>query len=449
MSNSTCSVSNAFSLGFTLKFSIAILILANIYSAVAAQQSSKSILFTQSSQSAEVEQGKSQSLPEYISASDNTPISVQLTAVDDAGRLPDWLSVNGKVLNGVHYTAGSEISFDFDATNLSIGTYYATVTAAAGGYNDAVLKIKLNVTSGSSGVLANFKVNFQDPATIPPAGWLRDYGQAFGLRTSAYQDSGYTYGWIKRSDKTPLDLTKNGRRRTSPADILLATFIHMQAGDMPTFKGTRTEGIWEAQVASGNYEVTVSAGDDTQINSKHSINGEGISAISRFVPAAGMKFKSATVIVSVSDGYLTVDAAGGTNTKINWIIIKPYMGKRPSVVSVNPDNNSVNINENTSVSTSVLKLPNSGINNATITKNNVYLTEERTGAIVPSNVNGTGGGDAITLVPSSPLKLSTTYRFTITARVKDLSDSAFIPYSSTFTTGSSVAANMANVRSIK
>ena len=129
-----------------------------------------------------------------------------------------------------------------------------------------------------------------------------------------------------------------------------------------------------------------------------------------------------------------MDAKGGVNTKINYIIIQPDTSRRPSVGNVNPQNSSINVNENSSISTSILKLPNSGVNNSTITTANVYLAEEGTGALVPSTVNGTGGGDAITLVPNKPLKLSTIYRFTITPGVKDLSDSSFIPYSSIFTT---------------
>jgi hypothetical protein len=125
----------------------------------------------------------------------------------------------------------------------------------------------------------NIKVNFQDAATIPPTGWLRDYGQSFGSRTSSYQGSGYYYGWIKRSDNTLLDLTQNGRRRSSPSNILLATLMHMQANHQSTFNGTRIEGIWQAKTANGKYDVTVSVGDDAYINSKHSINVEGVSAI--------------------------------------------------------------------------------------------------------------------------------------------------------------------------
>lgn len=446
MKKSTFSFLKDFSVRFTLRFCFVLLLIGSFHSPTTAQTSGKSILFNQASESAEVQQGGTQSLGEYIATSDISPVSANLSAVDDAGRIPVWLSVNGKSLNGISYTTGSEISFDFDATNLSIGTYYATVTASATGYNSAVLNIKLSVTSGNSGTLANIKVNFQDSATVPPSGWLRDYGQAFGSRTSANQGSGNTYGWIKRSDNTPLDLTKNGRKRSSPSDILLATLMHMQANDLSTFTGTRIEGIWQAQVANGNYEVSVSVGDATATNSKYSINVEGVSAIAQFVPTSSAMFKSATVIVSVADGYLTVDAIGGTNTKINWITVKPYTGRRPSVVSVSPDNSSVNVSTNTSISTSVLKLPNSGINNATITSGNVYLTEQATGAAVSANVNGTGGGDAITLVPASPLKLNTAYNFNITSGVKDLTDSSFIPYSSSFTTGSATASDLTNVR---
>ncbi len=404
------------------------------------------IMFSQASESAEVAQGNTQSLGEYISTSNNTPVNAKLTAIDDAGKMPNWLYVNGKNLNGIGYTTGSEITFDFDATNLSIGTYYATVTASATGYNNAVLSIKLSVTSGTSGTAANVKVNFQDSATTTPLGWLRDYGQAFGSRTSAYQGNGNVYGWVKRSDNSLLDLTKNGRKRTSPSDILLATMMHMQADDLSSFSGTRIEGVWQAKVANGAYEVTVSVGDGAQIDSKHSISVEGVKVISQFIPTSTVMFKSATVIVSVSDGYLTVDGADGTNTKINWIAIKPYTGNRPSVVTVSPESGSVNVNENTSISTSILNLPNDGINNATITSGNVYLTENATGALVPAKVNGTGGGDAITLVPSSPLKLGTTYRFTITSGVKDLAGYSFVPYSSTFTTTASSSGSITTVQ---
>jgi hypothetical protein len=150
---------------------------------------SKAITFTQSSQSVEVEQGSSQNLLDYISTTDNVPVNAHLTAVDGSNHVPTWLTVNGSVLNNLNYTTGSEITFNFDATNLSVGKYPAVVTASATGYTSAVLDILLTVKSPSGGALTNIKVNFQDSATVPPSGWLRDFGQAFGPRSSANQGS--------------------------------------------------------------------------------------------------------------------------------------------------------------------------------------------------------------------------------------------------------------------
>ena len=141
-------------------------------------------MITKSSQSAKLEQGTSQGLLEYISTSDDNPVSARLRAVDGAGKIPTWLTVNGKFLNGIRYTTGSEITFDFDAANLSIGTYHATVTASAKGYNNGVLNIKLRVTRRSSDTLTNYKVNFQGTPTVTPSNWLWDYRELFGLKTS-------------------------------------------------------------------------------------------------------------------------------------------------------------------------------------------------------------------------------------------------------------------------
>ena len=413
---------------------------------VTSDANASSILFTQSSQTVEVEQGGTQTLLEYLSTSDSNPTSVKLNAVDDEGKIPNWISVNGAAVNNISYTTGSEISFSFDATNLSIGTYSTKIIASASGYNSGVLEIFLTVKSGTTGTLTDIKVNFQDSTSTVPTGWLRDFGQMFGSRNSANQGTGNIYGWIKKADNTPLDLTKNGRKRSSPSDPILSTLMHMQGNNVSNFSGTSIEGIWEAQVANGNYDVTVSVGDGTQIDSKHSINVEGVPAIVNFVPTSATKFKTATISVTVADGLLTVDATGGFNTKINSIIIQPTTTIRPSVVRLNPENSSQNVSENTSVSTSILNLPNGGINNATITTSSVYLIEEISGARVPANVNGTGGGDAITLVPSAALKLNTNYTFTITDSVRDLSGAPFIPYSSTFRTSSVSSSEVINAK---
>jgi hypothetical protein len=61
-------------------------------------------------------------------------------------------------------------------------------------------------TAGSIEV-KTIKVNFQDKATIPPTGYIRDYGQPYAQRTGLYQSTGLTYGWKRKSDNTALNLT--------------------------------------------------------------------------------------------------------------------------------------------------------------------------------------------------------------------------------------------------
>jgi len=108
--------------------------------------------------------------------------------------------------------------------------------------------------------------------------------------------------------------------------------------------------------------------------------------------------------------------------------------KKPSVISMDPDNNAESVSEISPVSTMILKLPNGKLNSTTITDQTVFLTEDKSGAVVPSRVYETDGGTMIKLVPAKKLKLNTTYKFTISSGVKDVSGSSFVSYTSRFTT---------------
>lgn len=404
----------------------------------------ENIQFVQASYNIELQQGTSQGISEYISTSDNVPVSATLRSTDGNGVVPTWLSVNNQRLNGIAYTSGSEITFVVDAANMAIGSYTANVSAASSGYVSGSIIINISVIAANLST-STLKVNFQDSATITPTGWLRDFGQHYAGRNSPQQGRGNKYGWFKTNKVNALDLRLNGRRRNTPSDVLLSTLMHMQGDAIPTFTGTKVEGIWQAEFKNGVYDVTVSVGDGTQTDSRHTVNVEGVNVINNFIPSSTQRFFKTTTTLSLADNLLTVDANGGVNTKINWITLVPSLTRRPSVVEVTPQNKATNISINSSISTSILKLPNGGINNNTIKSSTVYLKEEATGIVIPANVNGTGGGDAITLVPTASLKNNTVYRFTITPGVKDLSNFSFVPYSTTFKTGSDTPVNLLNV----
>jgi hypothetical protein len=249
-----------------------------------------------------------------------------------------WLTVPPAVLGTISF-GGANISSD-----LAPGTYKGALIASATGYESDTLGFRLIVVDGIS--LNSTYVNFQNAATIPPNNWVRDFGQAYAFRTAPYQLSGLQYGWRRKTDATPFNITSNGFNRNEPEDITLSTLIYMQANNVSgTFPGSKTQCYWEIKVPNGTYDVNVSAGDGVGDGNPESDNlkVEGVSAITGFVPSglpgSSTRFKQATVRVPVTDEHITITADGGTNTKINYARITP--------VSIAPfigwSNNTINL----------------------------------------------------------------------------------------------------------
>ncbi|WP_203819118.1 Ig-like domain-containing protein [Paractinoplanes ferrugineus] len=178
----------------------------------------------------------------------------------------------------------------------------------------ALLMLPIAVaTPAHAAVTALTKVNFQPAASAVPSGYVADTGAAF---TDARG-----WGWVRQGTSTPLDLTRNTRDRArTGVDARLNTLIHLQYGDVGGTNGVLTPGAWEYAVADGTYQVTVSAGDQAPYDSRNTVDVEGIRAIDGFVSTAAAEFRQATTTVTVTDGRLTV-AAAGTNTKLNYVEI--------------------------------------------------------------------------------------------------------------------------------
>ncbi|NKX50482.1 hypothetical protein HER39_07860, partial [Arthrobacter deserti] len=203
--------------------------------------------------------------------------------------------------------------------------------ASNGDYQDYVFLVTGAKPANQQADPGAIRINFSDQAAALPAGYLRDYGQGFASRTGADQGSGLEYGWKNQATETALDITANGRFRSVAAqtDQRLKTFMHMQSADVPNFSGVPAYAFWEIGLEDGLYAVTVAAGDTLfqSAPGAHTINLEGRTVIDRFTPTgssgAATRTTTATAQVAVTDGYLTVDAIGGTNTKIDYIDIVP------------------------------------------------------------------------------------------------------------------------------
>lgn len=307
----------------------------------------------------------------------------------------------------------------------------AGVLAVALGVSGAIVQLP----AAAQATTFAAKINFSDSGTVPPSGYLRDYGQSFGPRSGSYQGSGLSYGWLQMGTTSPVSLVGNGRNRgtASQPDLRLATLMHMQlAGG----SGVKTPGTWEIAVPNGTYIVTVAVGDPAYTDSVHSIQVEDQNVIGAFTPTSTKLHHSATRYPTVTDGRLTISPATGVNTKINYLTIAPLTGadSRPQIRAVTPANATTEVSVNASV-VADLRLLGSGVDASTLTASSVTLAPATGGRNVDANLLTSGGGDVINLSPRSPLAPNTTYRFSVSSSVKDLAGRSFVGFSTIFRTG--------------
>jgi|GEM_PF-2012637 len=156
----------------------------------------------------------------------------------------------------------------------------------------------------------NVNINFQTAATATPASYIADTGLPYNATRG--------FGWINPNTKQPVDLQVNMRLRSGTGDIKQLSLVQMQATTSPQVPGT-----WEYAVTNGAYRVTISAGDFSYFDSNNQLNIEGLPVIADFSQTSGTKFRTATAVVQVTDGKLTVDASGGVNSKMNYVTFAP------------------------------------------------------------------------------------------------------------------------------
>ena len=333
-------------------------------------------------------------------------------------------------------------STGFTDSTVTNGTTYFYVVVA--------VDLAGNASTASNEVVAvpnvpnttNVKVDFTATNATPVAGYVADWGQAYGLRTGATQGAGtLSYGWLD-TDGHELSLVGNGRdRERAGIPALLDSILHMQYGDANGGTGTngiKTEGMWELAVPDGLYSVKIGVGDEKgadSYDSNYVVNVEGSLGVNGFVGSDATQYQTVTTTVGVWDGKLTIDARDGVNTKIGYIEVVG-LARAPHVDTVLPENRVTGHDVNAGVSATI-KVPYAGIGlKPSSLPGNVHLYAVAGGAEIPTTVGSSGGNDVISLAPTAPLAPNTQYRFEVTSGVTDNFGVPFVPFSSLFTTGS-------------
>ena len=215
---------------------------------------------------------------------------------------------------GTQVTNVTQIASGFDnplavATDQSGRIYvaeYGTQPYGTGG--------QITVLQPTPGVVTQpyARINFQSESASPLAGYTPDFGAAF--------NTGSNYGWIDAGDNNPLSLVGNGFERTGVNDIRLDGFLAMQYDGTPT-GGVMSPGRWKIAVPNGTYNITASVGDAARIDSVDQLAANGTVLINQFHPKGSQLFDTGSAQITVTNGAIVLDPAGGTNTKINYVNI--------------------------------------------------------------------------------------------------------------------------------
>jgi len=236
------------------------------------------------------------------------------------------VTATGGASGDVTFTSSNTnvVTVDADGNITAVAPGTATITVASKTDTDADARAVLTVVVSAATPQVDVKINFQRDDLATPNTFVKNIGAAFNATTGI--------GWVTEASAgtaTPVgvDLIRNTRTRgitgVSPEQDSL---IHMQYRGS---NGEPVDGAFEYKLPNGNYQVTVSVGDsavgtpDAQYDSTHNINVEGVNVVNMFAPnPATEKFMVMTKVVEVKDNSLTIDAKGGTNTKINYVTIK-------------------------------------------------------------------------------------------------------------------------------
>ncbi|HEX8521614.1 MAG TPA: choice-of-anchor D domain-containing protein [Tepidisphaeraceae bacterium] len=106
----------------------------------------------------------------------------------------------------------------------------------------------------------------------------------------------------------------------------------------------------------------------------------------------------------------------------------------PTITRTRPANGSTGLARNSFVAADV-NLTSSGIDPDTVNFATVKLYRTSDHAAVGGVLNTSGAGDALVFTPGGLLDANTSYTFEVTSGLKDMNGVSFVPFSSTFTTG--------------
>jgi regulation of enolase protein 1 (concanavalin A-like superfamily) len=332
----------------------------------------------------------------------------------------------------------SRVGNTFTAFTSTNGTSWTPIPGTSSVTMTNPVYVGLAVTSHNDGVIAaatfdSVSITGRPPA--PPAGTARMYLEAedgvLGATApvlSLGSDAGASNGrfWQVPAGNNSNAAPPAGGRASYPFTVTTAGAYKVWARiNAPT---TSDDSLW----------VRMDTGAWTQWNDLHNGGVWGWNDLHDSA-AAG-----AVVQYTLTAGNHTLELAYREDgTKVDRLLVTNDLAanpndapERPAVTLVTPANGATGAPVDPGAVTAEVLLPNlGGVDEATLTGATVNLRKVSDSSLVAATLNTSGGGDVIVLQPTAPLAGNTQYRFTVTDGLKDLSGASFIPFTSSFTTG--------------
>ncbi|MGB9930273.1 hypothetical protein [Haloarcula amylolytica] len=165
-------------------------------------------------------------------------------------------------------------------------------------------------------------INFENPETGTPSGFIPDTGRTFGLRDEFDSKSTLYYGW--ESEQT--DTTRNRGGSLNTEEKTLAHFTTNSR--IPTAYDASLDPYWEIDLPDGWYDVTIYCQDPSYSDQEYSFDVAGGAETvelrdTNFDDETNQRStqgKSYTFSIEVDDEKLSITPPDGTyNPKINWL----------------------------------------------------------------------------------------------------------------------------------
>ncbi len=192
-------------------------------------------------------------------------------------------------------------------------------------------------------------------------------------------------------------------------------------------------------------DLEIAANADTgTITGYYRVNGGTLTQVGQSVTLSGAE-KTAFFNSTTRAGIMALaknNLAPVTVTFQNFSVVSGTPAPAlPTVVSASPGAGQTNVSRDAFVSCN-LSLPyvGEGVDPSTLNHTTCYLVRTADGKLVSASLNTDGAGGTIILQPNSPLDANTNYTFYVNSGVKDTGGHSFVPFTTSFTTGTGIVA---------